>query len=162
MRYIKLFEEWNEIYEGIPSQLMSDIALFNGGSLELKAIEDQINKTVGDNAEVSVESKPVSQISFDNKEVEKELKSDSSVKSVIIIDVKDNNAKNHKFIVPQKKDSIKVDKSGVISLPTLMLTKDDAIDVNIGGFRTIMNDLAKGKDFDENRISAKISVKHRL
>jgi hypothetical protein len=167
MKFIKLFEEWkeceNDLNEAIPSKLMQDIALFGKGETETKKIEDEINKNLGDNAEVTIENKPISELSINNKKVENELKKDKSVDSVMLIKVKSSDSSiPSTFVIPQKKNNITFDKSGTASLPTIFIGKNDAININVGGLRTILNDVAKGKDFDIDRATAKISLKHTI
>lgn len=166
MKYIKLFEEWDiELNEALPMSLMQDLALFGNSPKDPKEIEKELNASVGDNAEISIEKKPVSEISLENKELESELKRGDSTDSVVIMKVKQPNyAVPHTFIIPEKKSKKPMlSSSGNLSIPTIYVTKDNAIDMNIGGLRRVLTDLSKGDDIDLDRvISAKVSIKHNL
>lgn len=169
MKHIKLFEEWSEkesnstitvLNEALPQNILSDIALFD---TDVKKTETDIQKELGSGNKVEVKKTDVEEIKDPN--ISKEIKASlgDDVKSVVIIDVKKaNDSVPHTFIIPQKKDKPKLNPSGVINLPTLYIGDKDAIETNIGGLRSALNSMAKGNDFDINKFSAKVTVKHSL
>ena len=96
-----------------------------------------------------------------SKEIKDSLGND--VKSVMLIDVKkENNSTPHTFVIPKQKEKTKVNTTGVINLPTLYIGDKNTIEANIGGLRTALNSMAKGNDFDIDKFSAKVTVKHKF
>lgn len=162
---VKLFVEWNaeyELNETLETFMKEQMALLGTPQEDIQKFEQELKKTLGDNAEVSVEKKPIEEVSLDNKKVEQELKKDPPAESVVILKVKEpNSSLPHTFVIPEKKTTKpKLNPTGNIALPTIYVTKDDAVDINIGGLRNALNSVAKGKDFDIDRLTAKVSIKH--
>ena len=169
MNHIKLFEEWcisemsNDIVllnEAFPEKLFSDIALFSG---DMKDIQAKLQSELGSENKVEVKETDVAEIKDPNlsKEIKDSLGND--VKSVMLIDVKkENNSTPHTFVIPKQKEKTKVNTTGVINLPTLYIGDKINIEANIGGLRTALNSMAKGNDFDIDKFSAKVTVKHKF
>ncbi len=169
MKYIKLFEDWNKenrlnhiilLNEAIPQNLLSDIALFGG---DTKETQQKLQNELGSENKVEIKETDVKEIKDPNlsKEIKDSLGDD--VKSVVIIDIKKSGENvPHSFVIPQKKEKPKLNPSGVINLPTLYIGDKDAIETNIGGLRSALNSMAKGNDFDINKFSAKVTVKHSI
>jgi hypothetical protein len=169
MNHIKLFEEWctsemsNDIVllnEAFPEKLFSDIALFSG---DMKDIQAKLQSELGSENKVEVKETDVEEIKDPNlsKEIKDSLGND--VKSVMLIDVKkENNSTPHTFVIPKQKEKTKVNTTGVINLPTLYIGDKNTIEANIGGLRAALNSMAKGNDFDIDRFSAKVTVKHKF
>ena len=169
MNHIKLFEEWctsemsNDIVllnEAFPEKLFSDITLFSG---DMKDIQAKLQSELGSENKVEVKETDVEEIKDPNlsKEIKDSLGND--VKSVMLIDVKkENNSTPHTFVIPKQKEKTKVNTTGVINLPTLYIGDKNTIEANIGGLRAALNSMAKGNDFDIDRFSAKVTVKHKF
>lgn len=169
MNHIKLFEEWctsemsNDIVllnEAFPEKLFSDIALFSG---DMKDIQAKLQSELGSENKVEVKETDVEEIKDPNlsKEIKDSLGND--VKSVMLIYVKkENNSTPHTFVIPKQKEKTKVNTTGVINLPTLYIGDKNTIEANIGGLRAALNSMAKGNDFDIDRFSAKVKVKHKF
>jgi hypothetical protein len=169
MNHIKLFEEWctsemsNDIVllnEAFPEKLFSDIALFSG---DMKDIQAKLQSELGSENKVEVKETDVEEIKDPNlsKEIKDSLGND--VKSVMLIDVKkENNSTPHTFVIPKQKEKTKVNTTGVINLPTLYIGDKNTIEANIGGLRAALNSMTKGNDFDIDRFSAKVTVKHKF
>ena len=86
---------------------------------------------------------------------------DSDVQSVVILNVKrDGNTTPSTFVIPQRKEKLKLD--GSIKLPTLLLGQNDTLDININGLKSVLNDIAKDKEDVLSRFSPKITLKHTL
>ena len=163
MKHIKLFEEWStELNEAMPSNILAQLAYLSSDS-DIKNLEHEIQQSIGNNAEITVEKKPIDSLTFDDKQMEDKVKSglDSDVQSVVILNVKrDDNSLPSTFVIPQRKEKLKLD--GSIKLPTLLLGQNDTLDININGLKSVLNDIAKDKEDVLSRFSPKITLKHTL
>lgn len=163
MKHIKLFEEWStELNEAMPSNILAQLAYLSSDS-DIKNLEHEIQQSIGNNAEITVEKKPIDSLTFDDKQMEDKVKSglDSDVQSVVILNVKrDGNTTPSTFVIPQRKEKLKLD--GSIKLPTLLLGQNDTLDININGLKSVLNDIAKDKEDVLSRFSPKITLKHTL
>ena len=163
MKHIKLFEEWSsELNEAVPTNILAQLAYLSSDS-DVKNVEQELQQSIGNNAEITVEKKPVDSLSLDDKQIEDKVKSDldADIKSVVVLNIKkEGNPLPSTFVIPQKKEKVKLD--GSIKLPTLLLGKDDTLDININGLKSVLNDIAKDKEDVLSRFSSKISLKHNL
>lgn len=163
MKHIKLFEEWStELNEAMPSNILAQLAYLSSDS-DIKNLEHEIQQSIGNNAEITVEKKPIDSLTFDDKQMEDKVKSglDSDVQSVVILNVKrDGNTTPSTFVIPQRKEKLKLD--GSIKLPTLLLGQNDTLDININGLKSVLNDIAKDKEDVLSRFSPKLTLKHTL
>lgn len=163
MKHIKLFEEWSsELNEAVPTNILAQLAYLSSDS-DVKNVEQELQQSIGNNAEITVEKKPVDSLSLDDKQIEDKVKSDldADIKSVVVLNIKkEGNPLPSTFVIPQKKEKVKLD--GSIKLPTLLLGKDDTLDININGLKSVLNDIAKDKEDVLSRFSPKISLKHNL
>lgn len=163
MKHIKLFEEWsNEVNEAIPSNILAQLSYLSSDS-DIKNLEQEIQQSIGNNAEITIEKKPVNSMSLDDKSMEDKVKGnlEPGIQSVVLLNVKkDGNTTPSTFVIPQRKEKLKLD--GSIKLPTLLLGQNDTLDININGLKSVLNDIAKDKEDVLSRFSPKLTLKHTL
>ena len=163
MKYIKLFEEWSsELNEAVPTNILAQLAYLSSDS-DIKNVEQELQRSIGNKAEITVEKKPVDSLSLDDKKIEDKVKSDldADIKSVVVLNIKkEGNPLPITFVIPQEKEEVKLD--GSIELPTLLLGKEDTLDININGLEYVLNGIANDEEDILSGFSPEISLKYNL